>query len=296
MTTKITEPNKRKSIKLYSEDLIDPETEIHYAFHKSLKSITTIHSHNFYEIFLIVKGEVLHLINDRMQKISEGTLAFIRPTDIHSYQRSEKKECQIINLAFRQTTMKELFAFLSNGFPSDYLLNSKMPAQINLSSAEKELLVIKLEHLNTMSREDKTKIKTTMRILLFEIFTKYFSSKFDNERNQIPEWLNSLLSEMQKKENFVGGIKRFYKLTNKTPEHLSRVLKKYFNTSPTDYINELKLNYAANLLSNSDESISFISLDAGFENLSHFYHLFKKKFKTSPADFRRQNQKTIIPS
>jgi AraC family cel operon transcriptional repressor len=287
---------KQKTIKLYSEDLLDLETEIHYAFHKSLKTITTIHSHNFYELFLIVKGEVMHLINDKVQKLTEGTLVFIRPTDIHCYQRSDKKECQIINLAFRQSTIKELFAFLSNGFPSDFLLNSKMPAQINLSTSEREMLVVKLEYLNTMSREDKTKIKTTMRVLLFEIFTKYFSSKFDNEKKQTPEWLESLLSEMQKKENFVGGIKRFYQLTNKTPEHLSRVLKKYFSKSPTDYINELKLNYAANLLSNSDENISFISIEAGFENLSHFYHLFKKKFNTSPADFRKQNQKSIIPA
>ncbi len=287
---------RQKSIKLYSEDLIDPETEIHYAFHKTLQSITAIHSHNFYEIFLVVKGEVLHLINNRIQKLSEGTLVFIRPSDIHSYQKSDKKEVQIINLAFRQSTINGLFAFLSNGFPSDYLLNSKMPSQINLSSSEGESLVVKLEHLNTMSREDKAKIKTTMRILLFEIFTKYFSSKFDSKKNLRPGWLDSLLSEMQKKENFAVGIKRFYQLTNKTPEHLSRVMKKYLNTTPTDYINELKLNYSANLLSNSDESISFIALEAGLENLSHFYHLFNKKFKTSPGNFRKQNQKTTIPS
>lgn len=287
---------KQKSIKLYSEDLLDSETEIHYAFHKSLKSITSIHSHNFYELFLIVKGEVLHLINDKVQKLNEGTLVFIRPSDIHSYQRSDKKECQIINLAFRQSTVKELFSFLSGGFPSDFLMNSKLPAQVNLSASEKEMLSVKLEYLNTMSREDKSKIKSTARVLLFEIFTKYFSANFDNQKKQTPEWLDSLLSEMQKKENFTGGIRQFYRLTNKTPEHLSRVLKKYLNSSPTDYINELKLNYAANLLSNSDESISIISIEVGYENLSHFYHLFKKKFNTSPSSFRKQNHKNIIPS
>ena len=80
-----------------------------------------------------------------------------------------------------------------------------------------------------------------------------------------------------------------------TPEHLSRVFRKYLNETPTDYINELRLNYAANLLSNSDENIPFISMEAGFENLSHFYHLFKKKFNTSPAEFRKKTQKITIP-
>jgi AraC family cel operon transcriptional repressor len=245
---------------------------------------------------LIVKGEVIHIINERTQKLSEGTLVFIRPQDVHSYRLLEKQECHLINLAFRQSTMKALFGYLADGYPSEYLLNRKMPPQIILSSGEREILTTKLEHLNTKSRQEKAVIKTELRILLFEIFTKYFSSKYDDEKKLVPEWLLTLLYEMQKKENFTGGIKRFYELTNKTPEHLSRVMKKYYDTTPTEYINELKLNYSANLLANSDENILSISMNAGFENLSHFYHLFKVKFKTSPADFRRQNQKTIIPS
>lgn len=296
MNTKTSIINKNKYIKLYSEDIIDPGTEIHYAFHKSLKNITTLHSHNFYEIFLIVKGEVIHIINDKMQKLVEGNLVFIRPTDVHSYHSNTRHECHLINLAFRKSIIKELFSFLSEGFPSDYLLNNVMPPQVLLSTGERDILTTKLQQLNTLSREEKNKTKTILRILLFEIFAKYFSSKYDDNKRQTSDWLDSLQYEMQKKENFVGGIKTLYLLANKTPEHLSRVFKKYFDRTPTDFINELRLNYSANLLSNSDENISFISMEAGFENLSHFYHLFKKKFKTSPADFRKQKQKTIIPS
>ena len=42
-----------KVIRLKTKELIDPESEIHYAYHKSLASITTPHNHDFYEIFLI---------------------------------------------------------------------------------------------------------------------------------------------------------------------------------------------------------------------------------------------------
>lgn len=286
---------KQKSIKLYSEDLIDRETEIHYAFHKSLKSITTIHTHNFYELFLVVSGEVIHVINDKQQKLSEGSLVFIRKHDIHYYKQSGDSDCTIINLAFRESTLRDLFEYLSDGFPANKLLEGNTPIHVFLTSGEREILSSKLQHLNTIPRDEKGKIKTALRILLFEIFTKYFS-QLSEEKSDLPEWLESLTYEMQKKENFTSGIKTLYLLSNRTPEHISRVFKKYYNVSPTGYINELRLNYAANLLANSDESIVQVSLEAGFENLSHFYHLFKNKFSKSPAEFRNQNQKSIIPS
>jgi len=131
--------------------------------------------------------------------------------------------------------------------------------------------------------------------LLADIFSRYFTHEEDSVNEIIPGWLVKLKSEMEKKENFVLGINKMYELCERTPEHLSRSFKKYFNESPTDYITNLRLNYAANLLSNSDEDITNISMDCGFENLSHFYHLFKKKFDTSPKEFRLKHQKTVIP-
>ncbi len=285
-----------KSIKLYSEELIDPQTEFHYAFHTSFRDITAIHTHNFFELFVIVRGEVLHTVNARSHLLTEGTLVFMRPSDIHCYQPSDGKECQLINLAFRGSTVQELFHYLGSGFPSKHLLARTMPPKVMLPSTEKEILTSRLEHLNTIPRDDKNRIRSTLRILLFEIFTKYFSSlQSDDEKEPMPAWLDALLSEMQKKENFVRGVTAMYELTQRTPEHISRVFRKYVKTTPTGYVNALRLNYAANLLSNSDESIVYISMEAGFETASHFYHLFKKEFKVSPAAFRTKTRKVVIP-
>ena len=62
------------------------------------------YTHNFFELFVIAKGEVLHTVNGRTHLLSEGTLMFIRPAEVHYYEPSEGKECHLINLAFRETT------------------------------------------------------------------------------------------------------------------------------------------------------------------------------------------------
>ena len=284
-----------KAVKLKTKDLIDPESEIHYAYHKSLATITTPHTHDFFEIFLITKGEAFHRINDKQEIIEEGDLVFIRPNDTHNYEKSDDKSCELINLAFPELTMLKLFEYFGEGFHSDKLLMAEFPPKIRLSKFEKDILVNRFEKLNTLRRTNKKKIKTELRILLADIFSRYFTTGDESLNEIIPYWLVKLKAEMEIKENFVLGIKKMYDLCERTPEHLSRSFKKYFNESPTDYITNLRLNYAANLLSNSDEDITNISMDCGFENLSHFYHLFKKKFDSSPKEFRLKHQKSIIP-
>ena len=212
-------PKAPKSIKLYSEELIDPEIEFHYAFHRSFRDITAIHTHNFYELFVIGRGEVLHSVNGKTQLLGEGSLVFMRPADIHYYQPSEGRECHLINLAFRESTVNELFRYLGSGFPSEQLLRRSMPPRVSLPDDEKEIIAAKLERLNTIPRDQKLRLRSALRILLFEIFTKHFSAEGNEEQRHMPAWLETLLYEIQKKENFVRGLASIYELTQRSPEH-----------------------------------------------------------------------------
>jgi|SRR5690554_5523281 len=284
-----------KPIFLRTKDLIDPETGIHYAYHKSLASITFPHNHDFFEIFLITKGKALHKINDKEEIIDEGTMVFIRPDDTHSYERYNDENCELINIAFPASTLQKLLDYFGEGYNAERLLKPEYPPTLKLPEIDKDILIARFEGLNTIPRGKKSKIKSEFRILIAEIFSRYFREEQHEKNEDIPSWLLKLKDEMMKRKNFVAGINRMYELSDRSPEHLSRTFKKYFNQTPTDFLNHLKLNYAANLLANSDKTISEISLDAGFENLSHFYHLFKREFGMAPKDFRNRNQKIIIP-
>lgn len=281
--------------RLYTKDLLDPDTEIHYAFHKSLKDITVAHRHDFYEIFLIVRGEVRHNVNGSTEMLKEGSIVFIRPDDIHYYEKSGDKETYLINVAFPRETCRELFGYLGPGFPSTELLESDFPAVIMLPKSEKDVVQSKLEHLNTLPRTDKQRIRTTLRILLVDIFTKYFASNFREKNTEVPEWLDWLREEMSKKENFTKGVTVMPKLALRSKEHISRLFRQHYSQTPTEFVNELRLNYAANVLASSDEEVIQISMDSGFESLSHFYHLFKSKFGKSPQEFRALNHRRSIP-
>lgn len=286
---------KKNTLKIFSESLIHPESEVHYVWHKSINNITQEHTHDFFEIFLITEGVVKHIFNGKSEIISEGTLVFIRPSDVHAYEAVKGKFCSLMNIAFPRATCELLMSYLGNGYNSNFLLNSSFPPSIHISTIEKKILIRKISEFDLLNRSESQEIRTKLRILLFEIFTTHFNEKILLQRDKSGYWLDSLRNEMLKKDNFVEGFSAMLRLSGKSKEHISREFKKHFKLTPTTFINDLRLNYAANLLTNSDESIIFVSMEVGFENLSHFYHLFKKKFKVSPLKFRKINLKIVIP-
>jgi AraC family cel operon transcriptional repressor len=77
------------------------------------------------------------------------------------------------------------------------------------------------------------------------------------------------------------------KLACRTPGHLCKSFRKYLGKTPTDFVNELRINHAAKLLSDSQQDILEIADAMNFQSLSRFYCLFRRQYGVSPGAYRR---------
>ncbi|HWR05842.1 AraC family transcriptional regulator [Sporomusa sp.] len=265
--------------------ILNPETEAHYAIASSYKGAKFPHVHDFYELLLIVKGKQLLIINGKKTVLAEASLTLIRIQDIH--YKEYLSEGLHINVAFSKETMDELMQYLSAGFPKEMLLQSEIPPSVILTHAEKKIIQTRMESLNLININETNSVKTNLRILLFELLTKYFTLA-TAERDDVPSWLVVILSEMKKKSNFTKGLPALLGLADIGHEHLCRLFKKHLNATPTEYINEQRINYALNLLLHTDMEIVDVCMESGFSSLSHFYHVFKERFGLTPAKYRKQ--------
>jgi DNA-binding LacI/PurR family transcriptional regulator len=73
------------------------------------------------------------------------------------------------------------------------------------------------------------------------------------------------------------------------PHYFSHQFSCVFGRRFTDYVNELRLQYAAQLLATTDHTIQHVANDAGFGSENHFYALFKRTYHISPHAFRKQH-------
>jgi len=75
-----------------------------------------------------------------------------------------------------------------------------------------------------------------------------------------------------------AGLSRF---------HFLRLFRDLTGTSPNRFLIGLRLRACAERLQESAAPITEIALDAGFNDISHFNHLFRRAFAMSPGRWRR---------
>lgn len=83
--------------------------------------------------------------------------------------------------------------------------------------------------------------------------------------------------------NSVGDIMKNHYMSQAT---LNRYFRRYINASPHEYLESQKLSYAAKLLAEG-HSVTSACMSAGFSDCSRFIVLFKRKFATTPMQYKR---------
>lgn len=158
------------------------------------------------------------------------------------------------NMAIHQIIQRLLFLFTENHPSKD------MFADLMLQ----ELIIRILQTENRLSYTDKSLKLSTNNRLAF-----------------IVEYIRKNLDKVLTVEE----------LSNKaymSESNFHRVFKNELGISPIDFINDERIKLASSLLHNPKKKIKDVYMECGFNSLSYFNRLFKRKKKLSPKAFQKQ--------
>jgi AraC family transcriptional regulator, exoenzyme S synthesis regulatory protein ExsA len=85
------------------------------------------------------------------------------------------------------------------------------------------------------------------------------------------------------------SLQDYAKLLNLSLSSFKRHFISVYKITPGHWLQEQKLNHAYHLLASTDKPIIDISFESGFEDGTHFSHLFKKRYGLSPLKYRKEN-------
>lgn len=134
-----------------------------------------------------------------------------------------------------------------------------------------------------------------IKLLLFDILSLLYENHYlqpvkdiQNENEHQIENLKKVL--MYIKENYSSPIRleELASLVNLNAQYFCRYFKDHLGKTTTEYINEIRIEKAAEALLETNGKIITIAQDAGFDNIGYFIRKFKQEKGVTPSQYRKE--------
>ena len=246
-------------------------------FFQQLKGMETdtMHLHGFYEIIWFQKGSGTHYVDFNQYAIAPGTIIFISPGQIHSFDTKHDQEGYVLKIC------AELF--------DDFVSLSCVTVQ-DKDSAALEILIGAMQE--ELKKEDSLGHREALHALvkLFVIMVRRSYAEINPSAPNPHKVSYKAFLNFRKliEENYcrLHTVKDYASLLNVSSKTLTLYVNECSKYSPLELINNRIILEAKRLLRYSVLSVKEIAFRLGFEDPSYFAKFFKRLVKQSPADYR----------
>ncbi|AZA54584.1 AraC family transcriptional regulator [Chryseobacterium sp. G0201] len=258
------------------EDMVEPE------------NIEFPHTHNFYEILWITNGTSGQNIDYKNYTISEDTLFFISPGQLHLFE--EWENIQGYAILFTEQFFLQIFQNKNILFELSYLDNFHENPFLKLKNEDKKAIepIVDLLYQESKSSEKSTETIQALLLVLLRRIQKIFSAKNNQNSSKhqmvIFKQFKNLI-ELNFAKNL--SVSDYASQLHISTHHLNTSIKTISGKTPTEIIKKRIILEAQQLLHFSELTVSQITDQLGFEDSSYFARYFKKQVGVSPLEFRK---------
>lgn len=260
-----------------------------------------IHNHSVYELNFVENAKgVRRIVGDSQEVIGDYDLCLITSPNLeHVWEQNECHSDDIREITVQfDFSMSDETLFGRNPYAS--ITRMMQEAKKGLSFPLQAIMKV-YGMLDTLSSiKDGFYAVQQFLTILYEL------SRCENARTLASSSYAKVTVEddsrrILKVKNFISKnymdelrLPELASLAGMSSSAFSRFFKLHTGRNISEYIIDLRLGYAARMLVDTAKSISEIGFDCGFNNLSNFNRIFKKKKGCSPSEFRESYHKTRI--
>ncbi|MEX2231136.1 MAG: AraC family transcriptional regulator [Cyclobacteriaceae bacterium] len=261
------------------------------------------HYHPEIELLYCIKGKGTNFIGNSIRNIEEGELLLIgknlphtRQRDRNYYMDVQAPEPESIVVQFREDFLGKDFLGVREFSHISELFNRALRG-LQFSGATRNSIAEKLALL-------KQKGETSAILGLLDILDELARSRQFIFLN--PETFVSVAHEKSSQkinkvyhytiENFRQPISLsdVAALTNHSIAGFCRYFKTRTRKSYFQYLTEIRITYACELLRDGHLDVTRVCFASGFNNLSHFHKQFKKIVKLTPSEYRGKSLGKVV--
>ena len=258
-----------------------------------------IHNHEVYELNFVERAPgVRRIVGDSNEVIGEYDLVLITSPDLeHVWEQNTCTSEEIREVTVHFDIDFESSIFARNPFNS--MKKMMLEAQKGLAFPMEAIIRV-YQMLDTLSSiKDGYYAFTQFMTILYEL-SKYEGRPLASSSYAKVE-ISSDSRRVQKVRSFIDQnyrdeirLPQVAEIAGMSPSAFSRFFKLHTGRNLSDYVIDLRLGYASRLLVDSSRSVAEIGYTCGFNNLSNFNRIFKKRKGCSPTEFRENYHKTRV--
>ena len=243
------------------------------------------HDHHFWEFVIVQKGETEHYVNDQKHVMRAGDTILLRPSDFHYFKLlGEPSAYEHRDIYVTVPDMKSICAMLGSDIYNS-LLNAAEPWACFMdekTAGAVEQRLKKFENLELIGQTPNTSMmfKSIVGFILGLLLEKKWNA------GNYPGWLIAFLEKLNTVDNLKLPLEEIVKLSGFSHSRLCVLFKRYVGVTLVSYVVRLKLDHSVLLLRTTDLSMLEISSFLGYDSLSHYISIFRKKFGISPNKYR----------
>lgn len=274
---------------------------LYIADHHKKEFTYPIHNHEVYELNFVEHAQgVRRIVGDNTEVIGEYDLVLITSPDLeHVWEQNTciSPDIHEVTIQF-DLDMSESGMFGRNPFNS--MKHMMQEARKGLAFPMSAILRVYNDLISLSSINDGFYAFTQFLTILYELSrcdgartlatNSYAKVDIESDSRRILKVKNYIT------KNYMDEIRlgTLSDIAGMSPSAFSRFFKLHTGRCLSDYIIDHRLGYASRLLVDTTKSIAEIGYECGFNNLSNFNRIFKKKKGCSPSEFRENYHKTRI--
>jgi AraC family cel operon transcriptional repressor len=246
--------------------------------------VSVRHSHDFFEVFLVISGSGVHHINGKSVNLTAGHLVVIQPSDSHHFSTQGEAGLAILNVAVSSGWWRSFHQLMGESIPADWFRAGEPVGHLTLTPGGLRGMRRAFEQLGGLeSRPPSDVVEVLLQVI------RRFESLGQTARPTPPAWLEKWREEMRcAGEEITEAIGFWQKRSGRSPEHLARSCRAFYECTPTNILNHHRIERAKMLLGSTDEKVISVGFACGFGNLANFYRNFTTRTGMTPKAWRQR--------
>ncbi len=273
------------------------ELELHFMpkfFHENGCGSMPSHIHEFYQIIWFRHGKGNHRIDFTDYPVTDNTIFFVAPGQIHAFDGTENYEGVIIlfNASFLADEESSESIFLKYNVFNAY--DSSPYYKVGNEEAERLMFLV-----NEMNREytltgafaHKDYMQYLLRLFLVRV--QRSGERKEEAKLYVSNIANRTFVRFRQllEQNFhnVHTVQEYADMLNISARTLTKYVSQSAHSSPLQIINDRIVLEAKRLLQHTSLNIKEIGYSLGFEDPSYFAKFFKRQEGIMPSEFRKES-------